>query len=429
MKKISFLLLLLAFNSISAQIVSGKLVDHEGKALSEIQVTLYSAPYSYTTVSGSDGSFVFNIITSVESENELPAGYEISSNYPNPFNPTTRINIVLPIAGNIKLEVYNILGQRVIDDINKNLSSGVNNIDVVLDGLPNGIYIAKFTIDNKYIVTRKLMLLYGAEHLSQSNNISYSSQNNRLAKTTLSTKLDSIVVTSNIIGKKVFTNLPLMTGNTLSLGSLTIERYCPGTPTVTYAGKTYNTVQIGTQCWLKENLDVGTMIQVNQEQTNNGTIEKYCYNNDANNCATYGGLYQWAEAVQYKNGATNTTSPNPAFSGNVQGICPPGLHIPTKTEFETLKSAVNNNSNALKAVGQGSGNGAGTNTSGFSALLAGSRLIDGYFNYLGGITFFWSSTESSSSAYSMYLWDWASDISIYYGHKKYLGFSVRCVKD
>jgi hypothetical protein len=72
----------------------------------------------------------------------------------------------------------------------------------------------------------------------------------------------------------------------------------PGTPTVTYAGKTYNTVQIGNQCWLKENLDAGIMIQVNQEQTNNGTIEKYCYDNNPNNCAAYGGLYQWAENVQ-----------------------------------------------------------------------------------------------------------------------------------
>jgi uncharacterized protein (TIGR02145 family) len=420
MKKISFLLLLLAFNSISAQTVSGKLVDHEGKALSEIQVTLYSAPYSYTTVSGSDGSFVFNIITSVESENELPAGYEISSNYPNPFNPTTRINIVLPIAGNVNLEVYNILGQRVIDDINKNLSSGVNNIDVVLDGLPNGIYITKFTIDNKYIVTRKLMLLYGAEHLSQSNNISYSSQNNRLAKTTLSTKLDSIVAASNIIGKKVFTNLPLMTGNTLSLGSLTIERYCQGTPTITYAGKTYNTVQIGTQCWLKENLDVGIMIQGSQNQTDNSLFEKYCYNNDLNNCYEYGGFYQWNEAMAY------STIPG------TKGICPDGWHIPSRGELVVLDIIVNGKGNALKAIGQGTGSGAGTNSSGFSALIVGIRHLDGYFYGLGFYaSYFWSSTEtepSSNYAFTMAL-DNDSNAFNLRNDKKDYGFSVRCLKD
>jgi len=74
---------------------------------------------------------------------------------------------------------------------------------------------------------------------------------------------------------------------------------CPGMPTVVYGGQTYNTVQIGTQCWLKENLNIGTKIPGTQNQANNGTIEKYCYNNDEANCAIYGGLYQWNEMMQY----------------------------------------------------------------------------------------------------------------------------------
>lgn len=204
---------------------------------------------------------------------------------------------------------------------------------------------------------------------------------------------------------------------------------CVGTPAVTYAGKTYSTVQIGTQCWLKENLDVGTMVQGSQDQTNNGTIEKYCYNNDANNCATYGGLYQWAEAVQYKNGATNSSSPNPAFSGNVQGICPNGWHMPTLTEFQTLATTVNNDGNALKATNQGSGAGVGTNTSGFSALLAGYRNYNSGFYNLGNNTYFWSSAEYNSNiAYGMNLWYGDGDIRPY-GYTKNNGFSVRCVKD
>src|ERR1035438_4575700 len=74
---------------------------------------------------------------------------------------------------------------------------------------------------------------------------------------------------------------------------------CPETPTVTYAGKTYNTVHIGSQCWLKENLDVGTRINGSNDQKNNGIIEKYCYNDDTANCTKYGGLYQWDEVMQY----------------------------------------------------------------------------------------------------------------------------------
>ncbi len=150
---------------------------------------------------------------------------------------------------------------------------------------------------------------------------------------------------------------------------------CPdpcGTLTVDYEGKTYNTVLIGSQCWLKENLDIGTMVTGVTDQTDNATIEKYCYNDDPANCDIYGGLYQWDEAMQY------STSPG------AQGICPTGWHISTLAEFQTLSSAVGGDGNALKAIGQGSGGGEGTNTSGFSALLAGYRhSSDGSFASLG----------------------------------------------
>jgi uncharacterized protein (TIGR02145 family) len=203
---------------------------------------------------------------------------------------------------------------------------------------------------------------------------------------------------------------------------------CPGTPTVYYAGQTYHTVQIGSQCWLVENLNVGTMIKGSQNQTNNGEIEKYCYDDSSSNCAAYGGMYQWAEAVQYQNGATDSSSPNPAFSGNVQGICPAGWHIPTYNEFDTLETTVNVDV-ALKAIGQGTGKAAGTNTSGFSALLAGGHSNSGYFGNLDNYTYFWSSTEGSDASADILLLS-GDDIPINLPiiFKAY-GYSVRCVKD
>lgn len=193
---------------------------------------------------------------------------------------------------------------------------------------------------------------------------------------------------------------------------------CAGVPTVTYAGKTYNTIQIGNQCWLKENLDVGTMIQGNQSQSNNGTIEKYCYNNDPIKCATYGGLYQWNEVMAY------STTPG------TKGICTDGWHIPTKAEFEILQATVggNTNGNALKAIGQGTESGVGTNTSGFSALLAGYSY-NGNITKLGIGAFFWSSTETNTtSALSLYLY--YNDSNVYFSiDTKEGGYSVRCLKD
>ena len=197
---------------------------------------------------------------------------------------------------------------------------------------------------------------------------------------------------------------------------------CPGTPTVIYAGKTYNTVQIGEQCWLKENLDVGTMINSTtsaDSMRNNGILEKYCYDNNPASCVTYGGLYQWNEAMQY---TTNE---------GAQGICPADWHIPTLAEFEALKAAVNNDGNSLKAVGQGTGDGAGTNTSGFSALLAGARYShDGNFFSLGYYAIFYSSSEYDATiAFYMVLWHYL-DITIGLSSDyKDFGFSVRCVKD
>jgi uncharacterized protein (TIGR02145 family) len=194
---------------------------------------------------------------------------------------------------------------------------------------------------------------------------------------------------------------------------------CPGTPTVNYFGKIYNTVQIGNQCWLKENLNVGNRINVNQNQSNNGTIEKYCYSDDENNCNTYGGLYQWNEAMQY------VTTPG------TKGICPDGWHIPTIAEFETLAAAVNHNSNSLKAVGQGTGDGAGTNSSGFTALLGGFRHVSMAFGYLGMYANVWSSTEHnlySTTVHQINLYSFDNRI-LFINYNKEAGFTIRCIKD
>ncbi len=192
--------------------------------------------------------------------------------------------------------------------------------------------------------------------------------------------------------------------NTVEI-TFSTQNSCQIVTTVLYGGKTYNTVQIGAQCWLKENLNIGTRIAGSSDQTDNNTIEKYCYDDLETNCDTYGGFYQWAEAVQYKNGATNTASPSPVFSGNVQGICPSGWHIPTYDEFQVLSTYVSNNGNALKEVGQGNGYNIGTNTSGFSALLSGYRETDGYTRYIGEFTQFWSIYEYNGSlVWTMRLW-------------------------
>jgi uncharacterized protein (TIGR02145 family) len=225
-----------------------------------------------------------------------------------------------------------------------------------------------------------------------------------------------------------FSVLVIIAESVLAQGIDSINFTC-GKSTIQYAGQTYHTVQIGSQCWLVENINAGTMIDSLQKQTNNGVIEKYCFGDNTANCATYGGLYQWGEALQYQNGASDTSSPIPDINDNVKGICPSGWHIPAQAEFLALLTTISWDGNAMKAIGQGLGKGAGTDTSGFSALLGSFRNNDGNFKTLSSCAVFWSSMEqNTTTSYSLTLKD------DYYGiflksSPKECGCSVRCLKD
>lgn len=203
--------------------------------------------------------------------------------------------------------------------------------------------------------------------------------------------------------------------NIAGLDSMTI--FICGASKVSYGGKDYNTVLIGDQCWLKENLDVGTMVNGNTSQTDNSIVEKYCYNNNPANCTTYGGLYQWEELMEY------------VTTEGAQGICPDGWHIPTQAEIESLILTVGGNGNSLKATDQGSGSGQGTDDYGFSALLAGNKQTNSSFVDLTLRGHFWSSTLNGGNTYRIYLWDDRSDITPHNAPYGTYGFSVRCIKD
>lgn len=104
-----------------------------------------------------------------------------------------------------------------------------------------------------------------------------------------------------------------------------------------YEGRFYRTTQIGSQCWMAENLNVGTRINSRDAQgkprhqgTDCSHIEKYCYYDDERNCDWTGGLYLWAQAMC---GATHEKA---------QGICPTGWHIPSHDEWTMLERFICN---------------------------------------------------------------------------------------
>ena len=232
--------------------------------------------------------------------------------------------------------------------------------------------------------------------------------------------LFAVLTISNLFSQSVVVHKNGGTKDTVAVAdvdSITFLPFICGLSKVKYANQIYRTVQIGSQCWLKENLNVGTM----QYPSNNGMIEKFCYNDDPANCAVYGGLYFWDEAMQY------------VTTEGAQGICPSGWHLPTEAQAQALITSVNNDGNTLKREDQGSGAGQGTNTSGFSWLLAGGKgYSGGPFQGLGEWNQLYIGKLGSCSYSCVYGFQVASannTITLTSGTMPSWGLSVRCIKD
>ncbi|MCX6269806.1 MAG: fibrobacter succinogenes major paralogous domain-containing protein [Bacteroidetes bacterium] len=216
-----------------------------------------------------------------------------------------------------------------------------------------------------------------------------------------------------------------------------------GVSTVVYQSVTYHTVLIGTQCWMKENLNAGNMITSAVSSSNNSIVEKWCYDDDAANCLTYGGLYTWDEMMQYSS------------TPGSQGICPSGWHIPTDAEWCTmslyLDAGMDCNTNQYSGTDCGGKmketgtthwfdpNTGATNSSGFTALGAGDteeNMMDPFgplmtFSGLKGYTGFWSSNGEFQSGYSSavrLIWSYDAHLARNILPKTY-GWSVRCLKN
>lgn len=166
-------------------------------------------------------------------------------------------------------------------------------------------------------------------------------------------------------------------------------------------GQTYKTVVIDDQEWMAENLNY---------QTNNS----YCYDDNSANCAKYGRLYEWEEALN---------------------ACPEGWHLATNEDFEILLANVGEKtaSKVLKSItgwrDDDGERGNGLDAFGFNALPAGHRNFDGYFYYAGEYAYFWSATELSEG--SAYVLDLGYDHDSAYLNLSYKdsAYSVRCLRD
>jgi hypothetical protein len=116
-----------------------------------------SGKYSYRLKQmDNDGQFEYS--KTIEVDLGIPKKFELSQNYPNPFNPSTTIRYSLPEAGNVKLTLFNVLGQEIKTLVNEVKESGIHTINFNASELNSGLYIYKIEA-NGFTLTRKMTLI------------------------------------------------------------------------------------------------------------------------------------------------------------------------------------------------------------------------------------------------------------------------------
>lgn len=388
--------------------------------------------------------------------------FGLTQNTPNPFSGTSDFCISLPQEGTVSVKVMGMDG-REFAAYNNNLPMGKHTFRIMLSVPQTYIVIARFANQTSSI---KIV----NEGNAGTNSLQYLGNGNPYPLTAQleSTKgqsthdfhfgdmmvymgyaiVNGVEYTSQMIQQQQLISESLVLNFDVTNTSSVDGQPCRDAATVTdYDGNVYATVQLGTQCWMKENLRTthyanGTSISLGYN-TSSTTAHRYYPDEDASNVPSFGYLYNWAAVM----GNFSSSTSNPS---NVQGICPDDWHVPSNAEWAQLTDYVSSqieyicgndedqiakaltsadgwrNSTTSCAVGNDQSS---NNTTGFSAVPAG-KYTDRYI-YFGSDTHFWSCTKSTShdsrAIQRGFLFSNA-DISRS-DHYKYYGYSVRCVRD
>ncbi len=185
-------------------------------------------------------------------------------------------------------------------------------------------------------------------------------------------------------------------------------------------GQAYHTVQIGAQCWMADNLNIGVQISCLCNQFDDNLIEKYCYDNIAANCDSLGATYQWGEVMNY-----DTTSN--------QGICPAGWHVPSDEEFKILETELGMTSTELENLNAWRGSTEGDQlkvggSSGFDGKLSGRRS-NGTFSLKNIQANYWLRNNGNTASYSRSLLLTDGTIGRFNNVPNSYGYAVRCIKN
>jgi uncharacterized protein (TIGR02145 family) len=346
--------------------------------------------------------------TGIEDVETFPeTSLRLSQNNPNPFDGTTYVNLNVTETGEVSLVMTDITGRIV----------SANNYSP----LPQSKTEPKANTDNLFVAGDQMeyvgfIALNGTEE-----------ESGHAIQTQDSTQ--TIILS---FAFSIYDSLP-----------------CPGTPTITdIDGNVYSTVQLGQQCWMRENLRAthyADSIAISIGNANISYSQPYYYNyvSHALSLEKRGYLYNWPAVMH---GAASSET-NPSW---VQGICPTGWHVPSHAEWIQLTEYVSsrsvfscdgNSNHIAKSLASAEGwnsdyhqctvgnNQGANNATGFCAFPAGQCNGETtYFNG-GSVTRFWSSTATTSGNKWMCSLGYNSTYVWQNPEPPYCGFSVRCLRD
>ena len=269
------------------------------------------------------------LITGIDNGHKVnDATFKLNQNSPNPFNNQTSIQLQLPGAALVKIMVSNLLGQELISS-NHFLGAGTHTFSFT-PGHERYYFLSASSNGQ----TGTIKMLCNPDKTGQSISLSYTGQTvpypsyktlQWLGELPFELGDELLMIAYSASEESGMVKSPEMSLEYIMQFATNIA--CPGLDSLLYESQWYHTIQVGGQCWLKENLNVGEMILSPQAQTNNGVIEKYCMGDMMYICDLVGGLYFWNEMMAY----TNETGG--------QGICPEGWHVPTDMEWNILEGA------------------------------------------------------------------------------------------
>ncbi len=434
MKK-KFLLFILVFYSLisyaEAQLILEFSAKHNASHIALDSIYIKNVTKSCDTMLYFPDS-ILEIQTNVGINTNQPVNNNfLSQNYPNPFGEETSFSVFLQKNDFVTISIFDVLG-RELTNYKSSLSAGTH-LFTFYAGSEN-YYFVNVTTSQRKEGLKILHINNGIEPDCKLvyKGISYNSKERKSTKSTFIINTgDQLMyigystITGGICGSDIITDSPLTSTNYLF--QITNGVPCPGTPFVTdIDGNVYNTVQIGNQCWMKENLKVtkyndsteipypGTDITSWYAAVTTGAYA--WYNDDSTYKNTYGALYNW----------------NAVGSGK---LCPPGWHVPTNTELLTLVSYLGGGSVAggkmkeTDTVHWNSPNTAANDSLGFSALPAGLRVPGGTYDDIGNYGRWWTSSPGTTWAW---YWRLEYNTAILYdvgGNDKRFGQSVRCIKN